>query len=66
MSKFARYKEKEDDSYYIYPHKHCSQCGDMIDEASKYCKECYEKIQDKKQKKAERSWNPLKKIKNRK
>ncbi len=49
MSKFERYKKKADT--YIYPHKHCKNCGEMISEAFSYCFECYQKLQEKKKKK---------------
>lgn len=48
MSKFERYKKG--DEPYIYPHKHCKKCGEMIDEGLTYCPQCYEKIQKKKDK----------------
>jgi predicted nucleic acid-binding Zn ribbon protein len=46
LSKFERYKKKDDT--YIYPHKHCKKCGEMISEALTYCTNCYEKMQEKK------------------
>ena len=46
MSKFERYKKG--DKQYIYPHKHCEKCGQMIDEGLTYCPECYEKVKKKK------------------
>jgi predicted nucleic acid-binding Zn ribbon protein len=36
---------------YIYPHKHCKKCGQMIEEAFTYCPDCYKKIKEKKEKK---------------
>jgi len=50
LSKFERYKKKGD-SYYVYPHKHCKKCGQMIEESLTYCPECYKIIQEKKKKK---------------
>ena len=47
LSKFDRYK-KNGESYYIYPHKHCQKCGQMIEESMTYCTECYNKIQERK------------------
>ena len=49
MSKFDRYKKT--DELYIYPHKHCGTCGEMIEEAHNYCPECYRKMQEKKKNK---------------
>jgi len=49
LSKFERYKKT--DELYIYPHKHCDKCGEMIEEANNYCSECYRKMQQKKEKK---------------
>ena len=49
MSKFERYKKKTD--IYIYPHKHCKSCGEMISEAFSYCSECYKKRKEKKKRK---------------
>ncbi len=49
MSKFERYKKKVET--YIYPHKHCNNCGEMISEAFSYCIECYKKRKKKKKKK---------------
>ncbi|MHA1913574.1 MAG: hypothetical protein ACW986_02440 [Promethearchaeota archaeon] len=46
MSKFERYKKKTET--YVYPHKHCKQCGEMIDEAHSYCPECYKKSKERK------------------
>ncbi|MHA1194482.1 MAG: hypothetical protein ACTSRH_00990 [Promethearchaeota archaeon] len=57
MSKFERYKKKSDD--YIYPHKHCKRCGEMIDEALTYCSKCYNLLMEKKKKK----WYKLRKKK---
>ncbi|MFX1257801.1 MAG: hypothetical protein ACFFAN_08080 [Promethearchaeota archaeon] len=50
MSKFDRHKKKGD-SYYIYPHKHCLECGRMIDESLNYCSGCYKLMKEKKEKK---------------
>jgi predicted nucleic acid-binding Zn ribbon protein len=50
LSKFERY-EKKGESYYVYPHKHCKQCGQMIEESLTYCSECYQKLKEKKKKK---------------
>jgi predicted nucleic acid-binding Zn ribbon protein len=49
MSKFDRYKKKEE--IYIYPHTHCEKCGAMIEGSHKYCSECYEKMNQKKKRK---------------
>jgi predicted nucleic acid-binding Zn ribbon protein len=49
MSKFDRYKKKEE--IYIFPHTHCEKCGVMIEEAYKYCPDCYEKMNQKKKRK---------------
>ena len=46
LSKFERYKKKVD--IYIYPHKHCKNCGEMIHEGITYCSDCYMKLQEKK------------------
>ena len=50
MSKFDRHKQKKSGAY-IYPHKHCQKCGEMIDEKYSYCKDCYKLIKEKKEKK---------------
>lgn len=50
MSKFERY-QKTTDSYYVYPHKHCKQCGQMIEESLTYCPECYQKVKERMDKK---------------
>ena len=50
LSKFERYSKKGD-SYYIYPHKHCKKCGQMIEESLTYCSDCYNVIQEKMKKK---------------
>jgi predicted nucleic acid-binding Zn ribbon protein len=42
MSKYDRYKKSSED--YIYPHKHCKKCGEMIEEAFTYCPDCYKKM----------------------
>ena len=49
MSKYDRHKKKVDD--YIYPHKHCKKCGQLIEEAYTYCPNCYEKLKQKKERK---------------
>jgi len=49
LSKFERYKKKTET--YIYPHKHCKKCGEMIDEGFSYCKECYKALKEKKKRK---------------
>ncbi|MFX0104019.1 MAG: DUF2116 family Zn-ribbon domain-containing protein [Candidatus Hodarchaeota archaeon] len=49
MSKFERYKKAVE--VYIYPHKHCKKCGEMISEAFSYCPKCYEKLKEKKKRK---------------
>ncbi|MHA1724342.1 MAG: DUF2116 family Zn-ribbon domain-containing protein [Promethearchaeota archaeon] len=59
MSKFERHKKS--DEPYIYPHKHCLKCGNMIDEAHTYCSACYKKMQQKKSKKRKRRWFKKKK-----
>ncbi|MFX0038428.1 MAG: DUF2116 family Zn-ribbon domain-containing protein [Promethearchaeota archaeon] len=46
MSKFERYKKKVET--YIYPHKHCKKCGEMITEGLTYCNECYTSLKEKK------------------
>ena len=46
MSKFERYKKKAE--IYIYPHKHCKKCGEMIEEAFSYCSQCYQVLKEKK------------------
>jgi predicted nucleic acid-binding Zn ribbon protein len=48
LSKFERYKKKVEP--YIYPHKHCKKCDEMITEAFTYCPECYNKLKEKKKK----------------
>lgn len=48
MSKFERYKKGIETE--IYPHKHCKNCGEMIDESVSYCEECYKKMKEKKKK----------------
>ena len=53
MSKFERYKKKKTETY-VYPHKHCQKCGEMIEESLNYCSECYKIIKEKKQKKKRR------------
>ncbi|TFG14552.1 MAG: DUF2116 family Zn-ribbon domain-containing protein [Promethearchaeota archaeon] len=53
MSKFERH-QKKGDSYYVYPHKHCKQCGQMIEESLTYCDECYQKLKEKKKKKKDK------------
>ena len=53
MSKFERHKKKAD-SYYVYPHKHCQKCGEMIEESVNYCPDCYNIIQEKQKKKKKR------------
>ncbi len=50
MSKFERHTKKGE-SYYVYPHKHCQTCGQMIEESLNYCSECYKKLKEKKEKK---------------
>ena len=52
MSKFERHKKKADS--YVYPHKHCQKCGEMIEEEVNYCPDCYNLIQEKKKKKKKR------------
>jgi predicted nucleic acid-binding Zn ribbon protein len=49
LSKFERYKKKEE--IYIYPHKHCKKCGEMVSEAFTYCPECYKTLKEKKKRK---------------
>lgn len=49
MSKYDRYKKTSED--YIYPHKHCKKCGQMIEEAYTYCPDCYKKMKEKKKRK---------------
>jgi predicted amidophosphoribosyltransferase len=50
VSKFERHSKKGE-SYYVYPHKHCQKCGQMIEESSNYCTECYKEMKEKKEKK---------------
>ena len=50
MSKFDRYKKQQTDQY-IYPHKHCAKCGEMIEESVTYCSNCYEQLKQKKKRK---------------
>jgi len=50
LSKFERYKKKTREPY-VYPHKHCQKCGQMIEEKYSYCKECYKMVKEKKEKK---------------
>ncbi|MFW9772979.1 MAG: DUF2116 family Zn-ribbon domain-containing protein [Candidatus Thorarchaeota archaeon] len=49
MSKFERYKKQAEE--YIYPHKHCKKCGQLIEEAYSYCSDCYSKLKEKKKRK---------------
>ncbi|NHJ21448.1 MAG: DUF2116 family Zn-ribbon domain-containing protein [Candidatus Lokiarchaeota archaeon] len=49
MSKFERHKKKSID--YIFPHKHCKSCNQMIEEGLTYCSDCYKKLQEKKKRK---------------
>lgn len=49
MSKFERYKKQSEE--YIYPHKHCKKCGQLIEESFSYCSDCYAKLQEKKKRK---------------
>ncbi len=49
LSKFDKYKKTTE--VYVYPHKHCSKCGQMIEETETYCVECLKKVEEKKQKK---------------
>ncbi|MFX0058722.1 MAG: DUF2116 family Zn-ribbon domain-containing protein [Candidatus Hodarchaeota archaeon] len=46
MSKFERYTKQTEE--YIYPHKHCKKCGEMIEEGYNYCPDCYKKMKEKK------------------
>ncbi len=50
MSKFERHTKKGE-SYYVYPHKHCQKCGQMIEESVNYCSECYKELKETKEKK---------------
>ena len=50
MSKFDRYKKQQGEQY-IYPHKHCAKCGEMIEESVTYCSNCYEQLKQRKKKK---------------
>ena len=54
LSKFERYK-KQHGTQYIYPHKHCAKCGEMIEESVSYCPDCYEQLKQRKKKKRFRS-----------
>ncbi len=49
MSKFDRYKKKTES--YIYPHKHCQKCGQIIKELDNYCTDCYKLLKERKKKK---------------
>ncbi|MFX0009717.1 MAG: DUF2116 family Zn-ribbon domain-containing protein [Candidatus Hermodarchaeota archaeon] len=49
MSKFERHKKKSIE--YIFPHKHCKSCNQMIEEGYTYCSDCYKKLQEKKKRK---------------
>ncbi len=51
MSKFDRYKKQQGTQQYVYPHKHCTKCGEMIEESINYCNTCYEQMKQKKKKK---------------
>jgi predicted nucleic acid-binding Zn ribbon protein len=46
VSKYERYKKKTET--YIFPHKHCKKCGEMISEGISYCPECYQSLKEKK------------------
>ncbi|MBN1216743.1 MAG: hypothetical protein JXA99_15050 [Candidatus Lokiarchaeota archaeon] len=48
MSKFERHKKSEE---YVYPHKHCKKCEDMIIESYTYCPKCYKELLERKNKK---------------
>ena len=60
MSKFERY-QKKGETYYVYPHKHCKTCGQMIEESLTYCSDCYKKIKEKKSKKKKKENSESKK-----
>ncbi|MHA1438519.1 MAG: hypothetical protein ACTSPD_13170 [Promethearchaeota archaeon] len=62
MSKFDRYKKKTEQ--YIYPHKHCKRCGQMIDESNTYCPICYQFLRQRKKKRRLRKNRTLKKQEN--
>ena len=62
LSKFERYKKKSEP--YVYPHKHCEKCGEMIEESMRFCANCYEKIKTKKEKKKSRFKRRRREIKN--
>ena len=49
MSKFDRHKKKAE--RYVYPHKHCQRCEQMIEESMSFCPECYRLTKEKKKKK---------------
>ncbi len=49
LSKFERYQKKAET--YIYPHKHCKKCNEMISEAFSYCSDCYTALKEKKKRK---------------
>jgi len=57
LSKYERYKKKSEE--YIYPHKHCKKCDQIIEEGNTYCSDCYMKLQEKKKK---YKWKRKKKI----
>jgi predicted nucleic acid-binding Zn ribbon protein len=58
LSKFDRYK-KQAGTQYIYPHKHCTKCGEMIEESMTYCPQCYQLMKQKKSKKRFRRKNVI-------
>ncbi|MHA1466840.1 MAG: hypothetical protein ACTSP6_02015 [Promethearchaeota archaeon] len=62
MSKFERHGKKGE-SYYVYPHKHCQKCGQMIEESLNYCPECYKELKEKKEKKKSKKARGTKKKK---
>lgn len=52
LSKFERHKKQGDSTTsYVYPHKHCSKCGEMIEESLTYCPQCYLLLKQGKKKK---------------
>lgn len=54
MSKFDRHKKGEEE--YVFPHKHCAKCGEMIEEAYSYCSDCYRELKEQKNKKKKFNW----------
>ncbi|MBY9007111.1 MAG: hypothetical protein KGD63_10160 [Candidatus Lokiarchaeota archaeon] len=49
MSKFDRHIKKSATN--IFPHKHCKECEDLIEDSYTYCSECYIKVSERKTRK---------------